>query len=113
MSTSAAIAGVFLLAYAGFATLAHARDRHYRQLYPDRPLPGRVMRTGLHLVGWSLLAVSFWLGMLVWGTAIGAVAWFGVASVTAGLLIWMLPYRPRWVVPVAVYGALASLLLLA
>lgn len=113
MNATFVIPGVFLLAYAGFAMLARAMDRHYRQLQPGRPLPGPGMRAGLRLTGWLLLAISFYAAMRVWGSASGAVAWFGVASVTAGALILMLVWRPRWIAPVAIYGTLAGLLLFA
>lgn len=94
MNATFVIPGVFLLAYAGFAMLARAMDRHYRQLQPGRPLPGPGMRAGLRLTGWLLLAISFYAAMRVWGSASGAVAWFGVVSLTAGVLILTLAWRP-------------------
>lgn len=113
MSATLAVSAVFLLAFAGYVMLAHAMDRHFRQLRPGRPLPGRALRMGLRSAGWLLLAVSFWVAVQAWGVGSGAVAWFGVSSMTAGMLIGLLPYRPRWIAPIGLCLALLGLLLFA
>lgn len=111
MSTALAIPAVFLSAFAGFVMLAYAMDRHYRQLRPGQPLPGQSARAGLRSAGWLLLAMSFIGATRVWGIGSGAVAWFGVVSLTAGMLIGLLPYLPRWITPIGLCGVVAGVLL--
>lgn len=113
MSAAFTVPAVFLFAYSGFVLLARSMDRHFRQLHPGRPMPAWPMRAGTRLAGWLLIALSWWVAVQLWGAGNGTAAWFGVASLMAGLLIWMLPWRPGWVTPFAAYGTLASLLWLS
>jgi magnesium-transporting ATPase (P-type) len=85
--------GVAMLAFAGFAALCLAMDKHASDLLKRRPTPAqsRLARG----VGWGLLLVSLLLAVQRQGWAYGLVQWTAVSM--AGLLIWVfgLPYQPR------------------
>lgn len=113
MSVSFSLLAVFLSAYGGFMLLAGSMDRHHRQLRPGSAFPAWHMRVMIRTAGWFLLAVSSSLAIHVWGVGNGIAAWFGVATLTAGLLILMLSYRPQWIMLVVLCSLLAGVLLYA
>ncbi|MPY69295.1 MAG: DUF3325 family protein [Alphaproteobacteria bacterium] len=83
----------FILAFAGFAALALAMDRHHRTLF-DRA-PGRGAALTLRLAGTAGLAASLFACADRWGWAIGAIAWFGVLSAVALGVVLLLAALPR------------------
>lgn len=90
------------LAISGFAALCLAMEKHHLDIFgKGKATPARLLH--LRVAGWLLLALSFAAGVADSGWAIGPVLWLG-ALTGAGLLLvfWLLPYRPRTVVPVAV-----------
>ncbi len=93
------ITPVIAFAVSGFAGLCLAMDKHRLDVFGKRPAPPA---RGLRVVGWLLLVASFVAAVTDSGWALGPVLWLG-ALTGAGLLLvfWLLPYRPRAVVPVA------------
>lgn len=83
---------MLVLAYGGMTALCLAMDRHYCQVCFGRP--SLQLKWILRLTGTALLLVALLLGMIGWGPTIGPVVWFGVLSVSALVLIFMLPYQP-------------------
>lgn len=88
------------LAYAGFAALCLAMERHHREVFGSRRIPPR-RRLALRLAGWVLLAASFPACVAGWGWAFGPVAWCGVLTAAALPVVLLLPYRPRAVAMLA------------
>ena len=82
----------FCLAYAGFAALSLAMDRHYEDVF-SRALTA-AHRRPLRAVGWVGLAASFWACATAYGWSYGLVEWIGMLAIAGLLLIWVLTYRP-------------------
>ncbi len=105
---------MLVLAYGGMTALCLAMNRHYRQVRFGRP--SLQLKWILRSTGTALLLVALLLGIIGWGPTIGPVVWFGVLSVSALILIFMLPYRPRLVLrsslAVSPLALLASLIIL-
>lgn len=88
-----------LLCYAGFTALCLSMSRHSAELL-NRPLaPGR--DRSLKLCGWMLLTVSCWAAVAADGWGFGLVQWFAVLMASALLLVFLMPFRPRWVLMLA------------
>lgn len=89
------------LSYSGFAALCLAMEKHQFELYGKHRAGPQRMRM-LRGLGWLLLALAFGLCVATRGWAIGPVQWLG--ALTAGavvLALWLLPYRPKAIVPAA------------
>ena len=86
------IMAAFCLAYAGFAALALAMDRHYEALF-DRAMP-RTHRLPLRLAGWAALTLSLGLSGRAYGWSYGVVEWIGMLAIAGLMLIWVLTFRP-------------------
>ncbi|MFF7705840.1 DUF3325 family protein [Pseudomonas sp. NPDC007930] len=82
-----------LLCYAGFMSLCLAMDKHHTELV-GRKAPPALLR-GLRLLGVCLLLASPWPAMASQGWALGLVQWCAVLMASAGLMVWLMPYRPR------------------
>lgn len=80
-----------LLMWLGFAGLALALDRHYRQLWQQAP--SRWTRVGLRGFGWSALSASAVVSIGEAGIATGLVQWVGGLAVAALSLALMLNYQ--------------------
>ncbi|MEW9904220.1 DUF3325 domain-containing protein [Pseudomonas putida] len=87
------ILGALLFAYAGMTGLCQGLERHSKQVW-GRASPRR-LRLGLRGGGWAGLLASLLLCAQTWGWAMGPVAWFGMISLAAVLLVMLLPYWPR------------------
>lgn len=94
------------LAYAGFAGLCLAMRRHYQQVWGRQP--SRRASSGLRLAGWLGLALSVAPSIVVWGTAIGIVAWFGMLTVAGLVFAFLLPYTPRAAALLGLLGPMAA-----
>jgi hypothetical protein len=83
----------FGFALAGFAALALAMHRHYRQVWH------RALRTGaqvtLRIAGAVLLAASFAASIADAGWAIGPVLWLGWLTAAALIVAVALSYWPQ------------------
>lgn len=82
----------FCLAYAGFAALALAMDRHYEDIFNAAIAP--TQRVPLRLAGAAALGLSLWLAGVTYGWSYGVVEWIGMLAIAGLLLIWVLTYRP-------------------
>lgn len=87
----------FGLAYLGFLLLALAMDRHHRAMLGGVPGPRR--RRLCRLGGAALLGLSLLPCFAAWGWSIGPVAWCGVLSLAAFVLVLLLTYAPRAALP--------------
>jgi len=99
-----------LLAYSGMLGLCLGLERHYRQVWKKAP-PARLLRS-LRAAGWLALALAFYACVTVWGTAMGAVGWFGLVSLTGFGLVLLLPFAPRLAVWLPAGGGLLWAVLL-
>jgi len=84
-----------LLAHAGFAALALAMDRHYRSMRATRRGCPPRLRSRLRAAATLALALSLAAALRAWPPADGAVAWFGLLTAAAIVLVLLLAYRPR------------------
>ncbi|KQQ50743.1 hypothetical protein ASF84_20960 [Pseudomonas sp. Leaf127] len=95
-----------LLCYGGFTALCLSMERHYSDLLAGKPSLRR--RRVLKVVGWLLLCVSAWAAVSAEGWTLGLVKWSAVLMASAVLLVFLLPYRPRWVLGLAGAALLLS-----
>jgi len=93
---------VALFAFAGSAALCLAMDKHFSELLGRKPGPHQLR--GLRSAGWLLWALALAVAMNQRGWAVGLAEFFGVLM--AGLCLWVfcLPYRPRWLLGLALAG---------
>jgi uncharacterized membrane protein len=80
----------FLTACAGFAGLAMAMPKHYREVFRSEPT-SRVM-LACRACGWLLLVASFWLSVAGPKASVGAVFWVGILTAAALLVALVLTY---------------------
>ncbi|MBD8492466.1 DUF3325 domain-containing protein [Pseudomonas syringae] len=95
-----------LLCYGGFTALCLSMERHYSDLLAGTPSLRR--RRAFKAGGWLLLAVSAWAAVSAEGWTMGLVKWSAVLMASAVLLVFLLPYRPRWVLTLAGTALLLS-----
>ena len=100
----AMLLAMLLWAFAGFAALSFAMDRHHQQLRGRMPSPG--LRLALRLLGYAGLLLALLAAAAHWGWGMGFVAWFGALSMGGFLVVLLLPYAPRGL---AVLGLIALL----
>ena len=79
-----------VLATAGFAAIALSMHKHHRDLF-GRP-PSRPRALAFAGAGWALLALSFWVCIVVSGWAIGPVLWIGLLTLAALVIVLALTY---------------------
>ncbi|MHC8322222.1 DUF3325 domain-containing protein [Pseudomonas sp. GB2N2] len=96
----------FLLCYGGFTALCLSMDRHHAELLGRKPTARR--RQLMKLAGWLLLAVSLWAAVSSSGWGLGLVEWCAVLMLSALLLVWLRPYRPRLALALAGASLLVS-----
>lgn len=81
-----------MLAYAGFAALALAMDRHHQQAWHG--LPSARRRALLRLAGTVGLVASLVICIARSGTGAGIVLWSGLTTLVALTVALLLTYRP-------------------
>ncbi|MBD9414465.1 DUF3325 domain-containing protein [Pseudomonas sp. PDM16] len=89
----------FSLSYLAMAALCLAMSRHHKVLLSGSPTPAR--QRGLR--GLAVLGLGFGLA-LCWvarGGEIGAVLWLCLVMLAGLLLVALLAWRERWVLPLA------------
>ncbi|AIR89560.1 DUF3325 domain-containing protein [Pseudomonas cremoricolorata] len=90
---------VALLGYAGFAALCLAMDKHFKELL--KHTPRAVHLRSLRWAGWGLLLASLVLAVHLRGLAFGLVEWMALLMAAVTLWVFILPYRPRWLLGLA------------
>ncbi|MFJ4395689.1 DUF3325 domain-containing protein [Pseudomonas sp. NPDC089396] len=102
---------VALIAFAGFAALCMAMDRHFSELLGRKPGSGQLRL--LRCAGWLLLALSLAIAMHLRGWAHGLVEWIAVSM--AGVTLWVfgMPYQPRLLLGLAAISLVLGPLLAA
>lgn len=91
----------WVLGFGGMGSLclsmkSHAMKSHARQI---GNLNYRIWRPGQKWMGWSLLALSIAIVVSARGWGLGLVSFFGMLSAVTLLVIALITYRPRWLVP--------------
>lgn len=108
----ASIAGI-CFAYAGFAALALAMDRHYADAFGRGEAPSSGLRHAMQGAGILALVLSLATIVADVGWAFGSLVWLGGLTLAALLLALLLAYVPRvgfWVaVPSSALAVLACL----
>lgn len=84
----------FALAFAGFAAIGLAMERHHGEVFGTRRIPP-LRGVALRWLGWLLLGLSFVPAIAGWDWSFGPVAWCGVLTLAAGVILLLLPWRPR------------------
>lgn len=98
------------LGIAAFCCLALAMERHARQAGVHvKPRRQKVLRWA----GWALLAIALFLAVSSTGWGFGLVSLFGVLSVAMLVVIALITYRSRWLVPASVVCVISGSGLLA
>ncbi|UFH48614.1 DUF3325 domain-containing protein [Pseudomonas sp. KNUC1026] len=101
-----------LLCYAGFMALCLAMEKHFNDLLKCKSTLAQ--RRCLRVLGTGLLIVSPWPAIASQGWALGLVQWCAVLMASAGLMVWLMPYRPRLAIGLAaacvVAGPVAAML---
>lgn len=101
------------LAYSGFVALCLAMEKHQIELYGKNHANPQRMRA-LRLLGWLLLFMALIPAVAEYGWAIGSVQWLGALTAGAVILaLWLLPYRPKAVVPTALVAPVIALVIAA
>lgn len=95
-----------ILIFLGMLCLNLSMEKHYKQVLSSSFSPSK--RIGFRCVGWLILAMSLYTNILASNVAIGIASWFGIATLMTGLMIYILTYRPKWLV----YFALTLLMVL-
>jgi hypothetical protein len=116
ISAWTSMAGI-CFAYAGFAALALAMDRHYADAFGRGESPSHRLRRGMQWAGTLGLVLSLAMIVANAGWAFGSLYWLGVLTLAAVVLALLLAYMPRagfWAAaPAAAVAVLASLFALA
>ena len=110
MSGIPPLAAALGFCYAALLALCLGMVRHFGQLLHRPPAPWQ--RRLLRGSGWCLLALGFYACVLGWGWSLGPVAWFGLLSAAALVLVFALPYAPRLMLALAPATLLLSLFFL-
>ncbi|MBK4990798.1 DUF3325 domain-containing protein [Pseudomonas sp. S60] len=101
--------GNALIAFAGFAALCLAMEKHFSDLLGRKPRPGQLK--ALQVAGWLLLVVSLVLSVHLRGWAYGLVEWAAVIMAGVTLWVFVLPYQPRLLLKLAAVSVLMGPLL--
>ncbi|MFC0710521.1 DUF3325 domain-containing protein [Azorhizophilus paspali] len=96
------------LCFSGFAALCLSMDTHHEQVFGTDAPDGR--RLLLRLLGWPTLVIAVFACANALGLSVGIALWAGQLSIAAGILLLLLAYRPRLVVPLALAAPLLALL---
>ena len=95
-----------LLCYIGFSALCLSMSRHYEVLV-GHPLASSRAR-GLRLVGWIALLLSPYVALNSQSLGQALVQWFAALMGSAVLLVFVMAYRPRLALLLAVVSVVLS-----
>lgn len=101
--------GNALIAFAGFAALCLAMEKHFSDLLGRKPRPGQLK--ALQVAGWLLLVLSLVFSVHLRGWAYGLVEWAAVIMAGVTLWVFVLPYQPRLLLKLAAVSVLMGPLL--
>ena len=99
------------LSYAGFAALCFSMEKHQRQVLRHALAPHTSV--ALRAVGSALLALTLLLCTENYPGSLGFIMWFGLLTVGALPLAFLLPYAPRAAVAAAACAPVAAVFALA
>lgn len=105
---------VFLLSYGGLSTLCLAMPKHYQSMLGQSSLPPNpsLLPLILKIVGWQILGLSLVVAVGTAGWSFGPVQWVGFLAIGGLLLIFLLPYAPRFALILGVLSLFSVLLTL-
>ncbi len=83
-----------VLCFSGFSALCLGLARHHEQVFGRKP----AQRTAWAL---RLLACAIIPAVMALGMSVGLACWAALLSLAAALLVLLLTYRPRLIVPLA------------
>lgn len=90
------------VSFTAFAALSLAMEKHQQDLH-GRQAALLLRRRSWSVLGWLLLAVAFGLCIGGHGWAMGPVVWLGTLTLSGiALAFGLYPWKPHWVVPLAV-----------
>lgn len=92
-----------LLSYMGFTALCLSMPRHYGELLSGTISPARARL--VKLAGWMLLTLSMWASVAADGWGFGLVQGVAVLMASVMLLVFLMPFRPGWVLKLATLSA--------
>lgn len=95
-----------LLCYVGFTALCLSMSKHYGELLHGKLSVSRSRL--LKVFGWLCLSLSLWAALESTAVGLGLVQWFAALMACALVLVFLTPYRPRWVLMLAAAGLLAG-----
>lgn len=98
------------LCFSGFAALSLGTERHHGQVFVDKGNARK--RRSLSVLGWLLLAGATAPSIIDLGPSVGLAMWAALLSIAAGVLMLLLTYTPRLIVPLAVAAPSLSMSLL-
>ncbi len=97
------------LCFSGFTTLCLAMSRHWSQVFgANKPAPRCLP---LQIGGGLILASALGLCIQAKGVSVGIVQWLVLLSLAAFVLVGLLTYRPRMIIPLALGAPLLTLVL--
>jgi hypothetical protein len=97
---------VTVLCYLGFTALCLSMGKHYGELLHGK-LSTRRSRL-LKVFGWACLSLSLWAALEATAVGMALVQWFAALMACALLLVFLIPFRPKWVLMLAAAGLLAG-----
>jgi len=95
-----------VLCYLGFTALCLSMGKHYGELLHRKPSARRSRL--LTVFGWVCLSLSLWAALESTAVGLALVQWFAALMACALVLVFLIPYRPRWVLMLAVTAVLAG-----
>ncbi|MDU9389843.1 DUF3325 domain-containing protein [Pseudomonas sp. zfem002] len=97
---------IALFAFAGSAALCLAMDKHFNDLLGRKATAAQLL--GLRCAGWLLLALALGAAVEHAGWAVGLAEFFGLFMAALCLWVFVLPYRPRWLLGLALLSLLLA-----
>ncbi|GAA5005906.1 hypothetical protein GCM10023206_11050 [Acinetobacter puyangensis] len=91
--------------YIGMMSLNLSMEKVFKEIFGQKITSTQIY--ALRILGWLFLILAMIGSIAAWGMAIGIAAWFGIATFTLGLLIYIYAYQPKW----AWYSTIAVLAL--
>ena len=95
------------LCFSGFSALSLSTERHYGQVFAYKDTGYR--RWTLRCAGWLLLGVASAPAVIALGLSVGMAAWLAVLTCSSGVLVLLLTYQPRLIIPLSMAGPALAL----